>query len=68
MRPVLDILVRALWINAVATEQQMEQAIRDELHFPPMHEMRDDFKERYSDKCCPKQAELFALLRRLKDA
>jgi hypothetical protein len=69
VRPVLDILFRALWINAVATEQQVEQASRDELYFPPMHKMRDDIKERYSDKSCPKQAELFAiLLRRLKDA
>jgi Family of unknown function (DUF6988) len=69
VRPVLDILFRALWINAVATEQQVEQASRDELYFPPMHEMRDDIKERYSDKSCPKQAELFdILLRRLKDA
>jgi len=69
VRPVLDILFRALWINAVATEQQVEQASRDELYFPPMHEMRDDIKERYSDKSDPKQAELFdTLLGRLKDA
>jgi Family of unknown function (DUF6988) len=69
VRPVLDILFRALWINAVANEQQVEQASRDELSFPPMHEMRDDIKQRYSDKSCPEQAELFEiLLQRLKDA
>lgn len=69
VRPVLDILFRALWINAVATEQQIEQASRDELYFPPMHEMRDDIKERYSDKSDPEQAELFdTLLQRLKKA
>jgi uncharacterized protein DUF6988 len=69
VRPVLDILFRALWINAVATEQHVEQVSRDELYFPPMREMRDDINERYSDKSCPKQAELFdTLLRRLKEA
>ena len=69
VRPVIDILFRALWINAVATEQQVERVSRDELYFPPMREMRDDIKERYSDKSCPKQAELLdTLLRDLKEA
>jgi len=34
VRPVYDTTLRALWINKVATEQQMEKALEDELGFP----------------------------------
>jgi hypothetical protein len=36
-----------LWINAVATEKQIEQAYLDQLKFPPMAQMRDDIKQAY---------------------
>jgi hypothetical protein len=47
VRLVFDTMLRALWINAVATERQIEQASRDELNFPPMSQMRDDIKQSY---------------------
>jgi uncharacterized protein DUF6988 len=47
VRPVYDCWLRALWINVVASEQQIEQAARDELKFPPMHKMQVDIKPGY---------------------
>ncbi len=47
VRSVFDCWLRALWINAIATEQQIEQAGRDELKFPPMRQMRADIKPVY---------------------
>ena len=47
-RPVFDCWLRALWINAIATEQQIEQASRDALKFPPMRQMRAEIKPVYS--------------------
>lgn len=49
MRLVYDALLRALWINKVATEEQIEQATRDELKFPPMSKLRDEIKQAYSN-------------------
>jgi hypothetical protein len=48
VRSVFDCWLRALWINAIATEQQIEQAGRDELKFPSMRQMRADIKPVYS--------------------
>jgi hypothetical protein len=47
VRPVFDCWLRALWINAIATEQQIEQASCDKLKFPPMHQMRSEIKPVY---------------------
>jgi uncharacterized protein DUF6988 len=48
VRPVFDCWIRALWINAIADEQQIEQAGNDELKFPPMRQMYDAIKPVYS--------------------
>jgi hypothetical protein len=47
VRLIFDTMLRFLWINAVATQQQIEQAWDDELKFPPMHEMREQIKQAY---------------------
>ena len=41
VRPVFDAWLRALWINAIATPEQVEQASRshDELRFPNIDKM-----------------------------
>jgi hypothetical protein len=54
-----DALLRALWINKVATEQQIEQASRDELQFPHMRDMRADIKQAYFSDAPPEQAQRF---------
>jgi len=64
-----DALLRALWINKVATEQQIERASQDELHFPPMHELREDIKQAYFSDAPLEQAQRFDwFLRFLKEA
>jgi hypothetical protein len=57
VRTVFDAMLRALWINAVATPEQIEQASRDEFRFPPMHQMRADIKQAYFS-ATPEDAEL----------
>jgi hypothetical protein len=57
VRLVWDPYLRALWINKVATEQQIEQASRDEFKFPPMRQMREDIKQAYGDHSDPEQME-----------
>src|SRR5262245_26487307 len=41
VRPLYDIMFRALWIGAKATEEQVEQASRDELFFVIMEAKRE---------------------------
>jgi hypothetical protein len=48
VRPVVECWIRALWINGLANEQQIEQARLDKLRFPPMREMYDAIKPVYS--------------------
>jgi len=48
VRSVYDCWLRALWINAIATEQQIEQASHEKLRFPPMRRMYADIKPVYS--------------------
>ena len=68
VRLVFDPMFRALWINKVATEQQIEQASRDELCFP-MGKIRDDIKQGYFSDRTPDEAELSdSLLQLLKEA
>ena len=67
VRSVFDSLFRALWINKVATEAQIEQASRDELEFPRMGKLCEDIKESYREPSEPDQPELLdSLLGRLK--
>ena len=47
VRTVLDPWLRALWVNACATDEQIEQAWLDKLQFPKMHEMRADIQQAY---------------------
>jgi hypothetical protein len=47
VRTVMDPWLRALWINAIATEQQIEEAWLDKLRFPKPHEMRADIQQAY---------------------
>jgi hypothetical protein len=47
VRLVFDVYFRALWINRVATEQQIEQASQDEFKFPRMRRMLADIKQAY---------------------
>jgi uncharacterized protein DUF6988 len=47
IRLLFDVMLRAYWINGIATEQQIEKATRDDLKFPPMPQMREDIKEHY---------------------
>jgi len=47
LRVMFDAYWRALWINKVATLEQIEQASRDELWFPKMSKMRDEIKQTY---------------------
>jgi hypothetical protein len=47
VRTVMDPWLRALWINACATDEQIEQAWCDKLRFPKAHEMRADIQQAY---------------------
>jgi hypothetical protein len=69
VRLIWDPYLRALWINKVATEHQIEQASRDEFKFPPMHQMREDIKQAYGDNSDPEQMEkLDEFFQRVKEA
>ena len=47
VRPMFDAYLRALWINKVASAEEVEQASRDKLWFPKMSKMRDDIQQAY---------------------
>lgn len=47
VRVMYAIMLRALWIGAVASEEQIDQASRDDLHWPPIGKMRADIKQAY---------------------
>ena len=57
VRLVFDTMLRAYWINKVATEQQIEQATQDELDWRRI-KVRRDIKECYGDKSDPEAMEL----------
>jgi hypothetical protein len=63
VRTVMDPWLRALWINAIATEQQIEEAWLDKLRFPPMHEMRADIQQAYFGHA-REDAELAAIVKK----
>jgi hypothetical protein len=47
VRPVFDAWLRALWINAIATPEQIEQATHDKLRFPSVDKMLADIRPVY---------------------
>jgi hypothetical protein len=49
LRLIYDAMLRGCWINKVATPEQIEQALDDELRFPRMDRMRDDIRRAYVD-------------------
>jgi len=60
VRPLYDIMLRALWIGAKATDEQVEQASRDELNWRRI-ELFDEIKEAYFGQQALKDAELAQL-------
>jgi hypothetical protein len=58
VRPVYDTTLRALWINKVATQQQMEKALQDELGFP-LEKICAEIKEGYFSGRPAEEVELF---------
>ena len=58
VRLVFDTMFRALWINKVATEQQIEGAKHDKLGFR-ISEIIDEIKHGYFSGRPPEEAELF---------
>jgi hypothetical protein len=59
-----DAMVRGWWINKVATTEQIEQASRDELKFPQMHQLLDEVKEAYFGALTESDRELAELVDR----
>ena len=55
VRPVFDTMLRAHWINKVATEEQIEQAFNDQLKLR-MPKLFADFKYAYFDSIPPEEA------------
>jgi len=69
VRLVWDPYLRALWINKVATAEEIEQASRDDLRFPKMSKMREDIKQSYDDDSDPEQMKkLDEFLKGVKEA
>jgi len=64
VRLVWDAMLRAVWLNACATDEQVEQASRDELMFP-MGDVRGDIKRIYFGT--PEDAENAAKLDKMFD-
>jgi hypothetical protein len=64
VRPIYDAYLRALWINKVATAEEIEKASRDELRFKKASELIADIKQAYfgtptvNDAEAAKRAEL----------
>jgi hypothetical protein len=68
VRLVYDAMFRAFWINKVASEQQIEQATRDELGFP-LEKILVEIKRDYFSDRPPEEAQLFdSFLQLIKEA
>jgi hypothetical protein len=68
VRLVYDAMFRAFWINKVASEQQIEQATRDELGFP-LEKILVEIKRDYFNDRPPEEAQLFdSFLQLIKEA
>jgi uncharacterized protein DUF6988 len=57
VRPLYDIMFRALWIGAKATDEQVEQASRDELNWQRIR-LFDEIKEAYFGQQALRDAQL----------
>jgi hypothetical protein len=60
VRPLYDIMLRALWIGAKATDEQVEQASRDDLDWVRIP-LLDDIKQAYFGERALNDAELAQL-------
>lgn len=68
VRLVYDAMLRAFWINKVATEQQIEQAIDDEFGFP-LEKILAEIKRDYFSDRPPEEAQKFdSFLQLIKQA
>jgi len=68
VRPVFDTMYRALWINRVATDQQIERAIDDKVGFD-IDKILDQIKEGYFSGRPADEVELFSnILQVLREA
>lgn len=68
VRPVFETTFRALWINKVATPEQIEQALDDKLGFD-INKILDQIKEGYFSDRPTDEAELFGkILQFVKEA
>lgn len=47
VRPLIETMFRALWMNEVATGNEIEKASRDELDFPSMSQMVEEIDKSY---------------------
>jgi len=48
VRPLVETMLRALWINALANPSQIEKASRDKLKFPRMSQMLAEIDQTYA--------------------
>jgi hypothetical protein len=58
VRSVFETMLRALWVNAVATEEQAKQAWLDELEFPKGSKLRAEIQHAYFGERAVKDPEL----------
>jgi hypothetical protein len=56
VRMVFDAMMRALWINACATPEHIEQAAQDTLFWPKMRKMREAINQTYFGAPCSPEA------------
>ena len=68
VRLVYDAMFRAFWINKVASEQQIEQAIRDELGFPIETICAEITRDYFSDRPLKEAQQFETLLQLIKKA
>lgn len=68
VRPIFDTMYRALWINKVATEQQIERAIDDKFGFD-IDKILDQIKQGYFSDRPPEERQLSdKVLQQLREA
>ena len=68
VRLVYDAMFRAFWINKVASDQQIDQAIRDELGFPIETICAAITRDYFSDRPLKEAQQFDALLQLIKEA
>jgi hypothetical protein len=53
--PVFDAMLRAFWLNKLATKEQIEQVFND-LKFPNMRQLREQIRQAYFSDAPPEEA------------